>query len=216
MYKKLAILVAVLAFVVLIMAVAIGYDWLVSRTDTPDNLHGSTTTIEWGSGPAVDDTSEPTASDNIPEEVIPAPTPPPVDDLTPDFVMYDADGNQLSLSDFFGKPIVLNFWATWCPNCVDEIPYFEALYAERGDEIHIIKINLLDGQRETRDRVDRFMEDNGFTFPLFFDGGDGALEYGVRFIPMTFFINAAGEMVAHAQGAVDDAMLRNGLTMAGA
>jgi len=128
----------------------------------------------------------------------------------PNFTMLDAYGNELQLSDFFGKPIVLNFWTTWCPSCVRESPYFENLYQELGNEVHIIKVNLLDGRRETRAAVDNFMYENGYTFPLYFDI-DGAAAFGVRFIPMTFFICENGYLTAMAQGAVNDESLRQGL-----
>ena len=133
----------------------------------------------------------------------------------PDFVMYDQDGNELTFSDFFGAPIVLNFWASWCPACVVESPYFEALYQEMGDEIHVLKVNLLDGQRETRARVDQFMEEHGYSFPLYFDmTGAGANAYGVHGIPQTMFIDAEGYIVAMIHGAAGEESLREGIELA--
>jgi len=132
-----------------------------------------------------------------------------------DFIMLDQDDNEVQLSDFFGKPIVLNFWTTWCPSCVIESPYFELIYQEMGDEVHIIKVNLLDGQRETRSRVDTFMADNSYTFPLYFDTtGEAAGAYGVRTIPFSVFIDADGYVVGMAQGALDEAGLRRGIDLA--
>jgi len=151
-----------------------------------------------------DDEYNETAPERPPNEITP-------DNLAPDFTMYDAYGNEVRLSDFFGKPIILNFWTTWCPSCVREIPYFQQLYTEAGDDVHILKVNLLDGQRETRERVDNFMVDNNLTFPLFFDAGAGAIEYGVMFIPMTFFIDANGALVSSIQGAVNANTLQSGL-----
>jgi len=133
----------------------------------------------------------------------------------PDFTMQDMYGNEVRLSDFFGKPIVLNFWATWCPSCVIEMPYFEQLHTEMGDEIHILKVNLLDGQRETRSYVDSFFEARDYTFPIYFDttmGGSRA--YSVRFIPITFFIDADGYIVATVQGALNEHTMQNGIDMA--
>jgi thiol-disulfide isomerase/thioredoxin len=128
----------------------------------------------------------------------------------PDFAMLDMHGNEVRLSDFFGKPIVLNFWATWCPSCVTETPYFEQLYSEHGDEIHILKVNLLDGQRETRSRVDAFIEEGGYSFPIYFDiASEGPQAYGVRFIPSTFFIDADGYLSATVQGTLNEQAVQN-------
>ena len=136
-------------------------------------------------------------------------------EAAPDFAMLDADGNELRLSDFFGAPIVLNFWATWCPACVIETPHFETLYLEMGNEIHVIKVNLLDGQRETRAAVDRFMEEQGYTFSLYFDkAGEAASAYGIRGIPQTIFIDAEGYIVARLMGAASEQELRAGIAAA--
>jgi len=128
----------------------------------------------------------------------------------PDFTMMDSYGNERQLSDFFGKPIVLNFWTTWCPACVMETSYFENFYQDQGGNVHVLKVNLLDGNRETRDGVDSFMYENGYTFPLFFDIS-GAAMYGVRAIPVTFFICEDGYVVAMSQGPVNDSVLQQGL-----
>jgi len=132
----------------------------------------------------------------------------------PNFTMLDADGNELQLHDFLGKPIVLNFWTTWCPACVRESPYFESLYQEHSEAVHVIKVNLLDGQRETRAAVDDFMYTNGYTFPLYFDV-NGAARYGVRGIPVTFFICERGYPIASAQGPINENTLWQGLEAIG-
>jgi len=132
----------------------------------------------------------------------------------PDFTILDINGNDLQLSDLLGTPIVLNFWTSWCRFCVQESPYFEALYREMSDEIHIIKVNLLDGQQETFDSVENFMVNNNYTFPLYFDTtGETSGAYNVLFLPMTFFINSEGYIAARAQGAVDEYSLRRGVNI---
>jgi len=129
-----------------------------------------------------------------------------------DFTMQDMYGNDVRLSDFFGAPIVLNFWTTWCPSCVAEIPYFTRLHEEFGNEVQILKVNLLDGQRETRAGVDAFLLAHGLEFPVFFDtSGEAARAYGVRFIPLTFFIGANGVIVDTVQGALNEESLTRGL-----
>ena len=134
----------------------------------------------------------------------------------PDFTILDAENNEVRLSDFFGKPIVLNFWTTWCPACVAELPVFENMYHEMGDEVHFLKVNLLDGTRETREDVDSFMAERNLTFSVYFDTtGEASDAYGVRGIPMTFFIDAEGQLVAGIQGPADEGALREGIEMAG-
>lgn len=134
--------------------------------------------------------------------------------LAPNFSFFNWDGEEIQLSDFFGTPIVLNFWATWCPSCVVEMPYFETLYQEMGEEIQIIKVNLLDGQRETRARVEAFLEENGYTFPSYFDTtGAASRAYGVSFIPVTFFIDAYGVLQASITGPADSSSLAQGVDL---
>lgn len=132
--------------------------------------------------------------------------------MAPDILIYDAHGNEVWLSDFLGRPVVLNFWATWCPSCGHESPHFEALYNELGNEIELLKVVLKDGVRETRSRVDMFMQQYNYTFPLFFDtSGQASLAYGVTHIPRTFFITREGYVAAHIQGAATEESLMVGV-----
>ena len=201
MNKKLSAIAGLMVLAGVIIVAVAAYSWLADQAESPDIL-------------AIHEHE----NDPPPEEYPDSQTEEYTEDTNPqapDFIFYDIDGNEMRLSDFFGKPIVLNFWTTWCPSCVREMPYFQQLYEEHGDEIHILKINLLDGIRETRERVDRFIADNDYNFPIYFDGGDGGRVFGVRFIPMTFFIDARGNALAHTQGAVDGEILRQGLALIG-
>ena len=67
----------------------------------------------------------------------------------PDFTVLDASGNEVHLSDFVGKPVVLNFWASWCPPCKSEMPDFEAVYQACGNDVQFLMVNLTDGNQET-------------------------------------------------------------------
>ena len=86
-----------------------------------------------------------------------------------DFRMVDREGNTVRLSDFFGKPILMNFWATWCPPCQSELPYFNEAYAQYGDQIQFMMVDLADGVSETQEGCISFAEEKGYHFPLFFD-----------------------------------------------
>ena len=138
------------------------------------------------------------------------------DDLpeAPDFVMYDTEGKQVRLSDFEGKPVVLNFWASWCPPCKGEMPDFEEVFQEQGEEIQFVMVNITDGSRETAQSAAVFIEEQGFTFPVYLDSDlDGTSVYGVSSIPTTYFINADGKIAARAIGAIDKATLEQGLDL---
>lgn len=132
----------------------------------------------------------------------------------PDFTIYDSDGNSINLSDIEDKPIVLNFWASWCPPCKNEMPYFDTVYLELGDEIQFLMVDLADGNRETVEKGMTFIEDEGFSFPVYFDTANEAGSiYGVRSIPTTYFIDKDGYIVTGVQGAIDEDTLRKGIML---
>jgi len=136
-------------------------------------------------------------------EVIPA----------PDFTVYDKAGNEVRLSQYFGKPIVLNFWASWCGPCKSEMPDFNEKYAELGDEIHFVMVNMTTG-RETVETASAFIEENGYDFPVLFDTkAEAAMTYGAYSLPTSFFINAEGHVIAQAVGAINAATLQKGIDM---
>ncbi len=147
-----------------------------------------------------------TTSGDQPEE--------PEKKLAPDFIMTDSDGHQVYLSDFVGKPVVLNFWASWCGPCKMEMPDFNEKYAELGDEIHFLMVNMTDGSRETVEDAKAFIEAQGYNFPVYFDTEmDAAITYGISSIPTTYFIDAEGYAIAQARGAIDSATLQTGIDM---
>ena len=132
--------------------------------------------------------------------------------IAPDFIMTNWEGDEIAFSQVGEGPIVLNFWASWCPSCRQEQPHFQAAYAEFGDQIQFVMVNLTDGFRETRESVATYIDQNEYTFPVYFDTlGDGTLNYSVRFIPTTFFINRYGYLVASSQGAMSAESLRLGI-----
>ena len=135
-------------------------------------------------------------------------------ETAPDFTMTNASGEEVKLSDFFGKPVVLNFWASWCGPCKSEMPHFEDAYQKYGEDINFVIVNLTDGARETVENASDFIEEQGYTFPLYFDTNtEGAVTYGTYSIPVTYFIGADGVPVAQANGALDAETLQKGLDM---
>ncbi len=132
----------------------------------------------------------------------------------PDFTVFDAAGKTVKLSDLRGRPVVLNFWASWCSPCRSEMPAFEQLYRESGGEIAFMMVNLVDGQRETEATATRYIEEQGFTFPVYFDREqEAAVTYGVRSIPRTIFIDQYGDIISVAGGAIDGDTLQKGIDL---
>ena len=131
----------------------------------------------------------------------------------PDVVVYDREGQEVRLSDFIGKPIVLNFWASWCPPCQMEMPDFQEKYRELEGEVIFLMINMTTGG-ETVQSAWEFIREKGYTFPVFYDTkGSAANAYSVYSLPTTFFIDAQGNGVARAVGAIDAATLQQGISM---
>ena len=115
----------------------------------------------------------------------------------PDFTVLDGEGQEVSLSSFLGQPVVLNFWATWCGPCQSEMPYFEEVVAECGDEVVFMMVNLTDGSGDTVETASAFIEEAGYTFPVYYDVYlEGAYAYQVNSVPATYFIDADGQMIA--------------------
>ena len=126
----------------------------------------------------------------------------------PDFVVKDMMGNEASLSGQRGKPVFINFFATWCTFCRVEMPHIEALYRELGDEIEFMVVDLM----ESKETVEAFFQSQGLTVPVYLDTkGASGHSYEVRGIPASFFVDRKGVIQDVALGALTEARLRQAL-----
>lgn len=114
----------------------------------------------------------------------------------PDFKFTDMEENDVNFSDFKGKPVVLNFWATWCPFCIEEMADFDKLIGEYGDKVSFIMLDALDGKRETVEKVNTFLEEQKFEHltPYLDKYLEGISVFGVSSFPTTVFIDKDGNM----------------------
>ncbi len=192
-YKILKLLIWVLAFAVVIVGASVLYNRLSSEVSV-----GGIATAPQATEYTGDAASETEARGSE----------------APDFTVYDLEGNAHKLSDFRGKPVLLNFWASWCGPCQMEMPDFQKFYESHGDKVNFVIVNLTDGQQETVESASAFIEEKGYTFPVYYDTDiDAAMKYGVSAVPVSYFIDAEGYFVAWAQGALSADMLQQGMDM---
>ena len=131
--------------------------------------------------------------------------------VAPDFTVYDGSGKPVSLSEMTGAPLVLNFWASWCPPCKEELPDFDEAW-RTNLEVRFMMINLTDGGQETRETAQAFIDETGYGFPVYFDEDmDAADTYGVTAIPTTVFINRDGTISSTYVGMMTAQALEEGL-----
>ena len=112
--------------------------------------------------------------------------------LAPDFSLKTINGEEVTLSDFHGQPILVNFWASWCPPCRAEMPSMENVYQEYQDQGFVVLAINVTHQDVLNDAV-YFVEEQGFTYPILLDErGIASQEYQLRSLPTSFFIDREG------------------------
>lgn len=184
--KLKVILIALLAVLILVVAYFL-YQYLKSQ-QKPSS--GTTTTA-----------SQTTQTDASAETTTAA-------DKAADFTVYDADGNTVHLSDYAGKKVIVNFWASWCGPCQSELPGFQAAYEKYGDEIQFLMVNLT-GDSDTKADADAVVSQNGYTFPVFYDNDSSASKaYAIYSIPVTCFVSSDGTLVAQVLGSMEESDLQ--------
>lgn len=137
--------------------------------------------------------------------------------LTPaiDFTLTDQYGNTHKLSDYKGKTVFLNFWATWCSPCRAEMPDIQKLYESSETEgenalvvLGVAAPNL--GNEKSEEEIKAFLEENGYTYPVLMDTtGEIFMSYGVNAFPTTFMITKEGKVFGYASGQLNEATMKS-------
>ena len=127
-----------------------------------------------------------------------------------DIKIFDKNGKEVHLSDFEGKPVILNFWATWCGYCVQEMPDFEAAFKEYGKDVQFLIINTDDGI----ENGENFIKNKGYTFPTYYDlEYNATISYGISGIPRTIAIDADGNLRYNRSGMISADTLKSIIDM---
>ncbi len=130
----------------------------------------------------------------------------------PNAIFTDIDGNEVAFEDFFGKPLVVNLWASWCGPCKYEMPDFQEAYNNYGDDVHFIMISLQDGYNENMKTATDFINSNGYNMPFYFDTKrEVSSTLRIRSIPTTFFINKDGSVNYSHIGLIDASQLNQNI-----
>jgi DsbE subfamily thiol:disulfide oxidoreductase len=125
----------------------------------------------------------------------------------PMFALTDLNKNTVSLGDYKGKKVILNFWATWCPPCVNEMPLLQEVYNNRkGEGIEVIGINY----NEDYERVKKFISEKGVAFTILIDSDlKVSMDYGVIGLPVTFFIDRDGIIKEKFKGELNKKLIED-------
>ena len=171
----------------------------------PNNTNNSSSSTEYSTGKDAtnsdseeNDKSNGTASSNKPEE-----------NKTPviDFELKDQYGKTHKLSDYKGKVIFLNFWATWCPPCKMEMPDIQKIYEKyekQGEKSEVVVLSVAAPNTQDEKDIDgikAFLEENGYTYPVLMDDGGYTFgAYRISSLPTTFMIDKEGNVFGYVQG----------------
>ncbi len=164
--------------------------------------------VEWGE-PSSSGTQTPSSTTQAPTSSTPAPTSStpaptsstPVPDVPKwgiaDAAVYNAAGELVHLSDFLGKPVIINIWATWCDPCKEELPDFQKAYEQYGEQIEFVMVNLTYTEESAWDKVGVFLSVMGYDFPVYYDKDASTWNaFGHESVPYTYFVYPNGELLA--------------------
>lgn len=127
--------------------------------------------------------------------------------IAPDFTLATLDGKRVSLSEYQGKVVLLNLWASWCPPCIREIPRLQRVYEKYRDQGFVI-LGINTTYQDDRAKVAQTVQDQGMTYPVLLDEQDVfGQRYAARLLPTSYLVDRNGKIVSVKVGEVDEAQL---------
>ncbi len=117
--------------------------------------------------------------------------------------VQNLNGGKTELTKYIGKPLVVNYWATWCAPCIKEFPYFKEVKQQLGDDINFIMIS-----DESIEKINKFSTSNSYTFN-YLKSDKNLSEYGINARPTTYFYNSSGILVTKHTGEISVEILKN-------
>ncbi|MGE4466154.1 redoxin family protein [Sphaerochaeta sp.] len=233
------LMITLISFIVIIVVASVAYNALKESSAPSVSLTPNLTNIPTAAektvavAPSIDAVEEPAVATTSSAVDEPVATPPeatadeeadapeteaaadaPAEEAPkmPDIPLFTLDGEETSFDAVRqGKPAIINYFASWCPPCKQELPHFQAAYDTYGDQISFIFLNAMDGQRETLETLTKFMEDFPFTGPVYTDEGIFAYIFQTNSLPTTVFFNADGSIANGYLGYVSETALQENI-----
>ncbi|GAB6170214.1 TlpA disulfide reductase family protein [Clostridium carnis] len=194
MNNKKKLIFSSISIIALLVIVSFGYKYLTSEYK-PKDITSSKPSISQEStskDSSISKNSNTQSSDSI---------------SATDFTVYNINGEKVNLSDYKGKKsVVINFWASWCPHCKFEMPFFQSASKKYStDDVEILMVNLTDGRRETKEKALKHIQENNYTMTVLFDEDlNGANAYSIRSIPRTIFVDKNGNLFKDHTGIISE------------
>ncbi len=218
--KTRNLVILVLSFIVLIIVASVAYNALRDSTPSVSFVPQVAALPETTETKQVQTNISPAAvpAPSEPERVVEDETPAVEDGVEasaptmPNIPLFTLDGVETTFEDVRqGKPVVINYFASWCPPCKQELPHLQKAHDTYKDQISFIFLDALDGQRETLETVKAFIRDFPFTGPVYYDEGIFAYIFQTNSLPTTVFINADGTLANGYLGYVSESVLQENL-----
>nr|WP_319474661.1 TlpA disulfide reductase family protein [uncultured Sphaerochaeta sp.] len=224
------LMITLISFIVIIVVASVAYNALKESSAPAVSLKPNLTNIPTATEktvavePSIDALEEPdvATTTSVVDEPVATPSEVTADapeteeaeeaPKMPDIPLFTLDGEETSFDAVRqGKPAIINYFASWCPPCKQELPHFQAAYDTYGDEISFIFLNAMDGQRETLETITKFMEEFPFTGPVYTDEGIFAYIFQTNSLPTTVFFNADGSIANGYLGYVSETALQENI-----
>ncbi|MGE4454294.1 MAG: redoxin family protein [Sphaerochaeta sp.] len=229
------LMITLISFIVIIVVASVAYNALKetsapavslapnlngipSKTEEPGSVEPSIDATEEDDvdtiPSVVDESTDSSASETATEEPAKTPETEVAEEAPrmPDIPLFTLSGEETSFDAVRdGKPAIINYFASWCPPCKQELPHFQDAYDTYGDEISFIFLNAMDGQRETLETITTFMEEFPFSGPVYTDEGVFAYIFQTNSLPTTVFFNADGSIANGYLGYVSETALQENI-----